>query len=249
MHHLYKKNKNWKEIPHTEIKTTVEYKDFTDPKLFWKMDEDTALYACMRIFQRFDLDIRGRHKNFIASGRDAQARGKDKDREKKARLWVSNVTYKDSAASSHKKIYFWVRVPKDSTRNDYVLVNWIKGHMKKGDGTYWKAKMYGSLVNANFGGWQVDSVDADPVYWSDASGRWNYVNAGDDAFYGTDDPGPALSTETGAKYKLDFKIELYKRSDVPVTTTGNLGGAESKGLSSINWTYHVDVDASGKFTH
>jgi hypothetical protein len=166
-----------------------------------------------------------------------------------ASLSLSNNSYKDTASESRKNIKFNVKVPTGSSVGDYALVNWVKGYMKKGDGTYWKAKMYEKSVDANYTDYQVDSVDKDPVYWSDAASRWNFKKVGADGFYATDNPGPALNTETGAEYNLDFKIELYKLSDLPATTSGDIGTAKSKVIASQNWDYKVKVSDKGAFTH
>jgi hypothetical protein len=111
-------------------------------------------------------------------------------------LALANDTYNDSETESHKKIKFDVTVPSDLTAKDYALVNHLKGFEKNGDGTFFKVKMYGNLVDFNFTSWQVDSVDEDPVYWSDSTARWNYTTT-PGGFFATDDPGPALSSEKG----------------------------------------------------
>jgi hypothetical protein len=105
--------------------------------------------------------------------------------------------------------------------------------------------MYGSLVDFNFPSWQVDSVDPDPVYWSDASGRWNY-NVTADGFNATDDPGPALTSEHGAVYAVNFAIGLYKLSDLPTATTGTISATP---IDEKPWQYSVVVDAAGAFSH
>lgn len=164
-------------------------------------------------------------------------------------LSLSGDSYTDTAAESHKVITFKVTVPKGLKREDYALVNWNKGFYKNADGTYKKAKDYGNLREVNFATWQVDSVDKDPVYWSTAGSRWNYSKSGNRTFTATDDPGPARSSDPGAHYKLDFKLQVYRLSDIPKTTTGTLGGAESKAIATVFWKYHVKVSAAGTFTH
>jgi hypothetical protein len=117
--------------------------------------------------------------------------------------------------------------------------------MKDGAGNYFKAVMYGSTVDANYSSWQVDSVDPDPVYWSETGSRWNYTVV-PGGFYATDDPGPALNTEHGAVYALNFKIGLYKLSDLPATTSGTISAAS---IAEKPWEYSVVVDSAGAFTH
>jgi hypothetical protein len=160
----------------------------------------------------------------------------------------SNNSYSDSATESHKNIQFNVTVPKGLKPEDYALVNWVKGYMKQGNGRYFRAELYGTEVDVNYASYRVDSVDPDPVYWSDGT-RWNYDKSGKQHFSATDDPGPALNTETGADYNLNFKLQVYKLSDLPATTSGDLGGAESKAISTVFWNYKVKVSATGKFTH
>jgi hypothetical protein len=49
-------------------------------------------------------------------------------------------------------------------------------------------------------------------------------------------------------YDLNFRIGLYRLSDLPATTSGNLGGATA--LSEAPWRYSVKVDpVTGTFSH
>jgi hypothetical protein len=160
-------------------------------------------------------------------------------------LTKSDDTYDDSGGASHKKIRFDANIPVTHSKKDYALVNWVKGFMKQGSGAYFKAQMYGATTDTNWPTFQVDSMDADPVYWSDAAGRWNY-NGTFNGFYATDDPGPALSSEHGAEYALKFQMGLYKLADVPTTTTGTISATP---LAMVPWDYSVKVDATGAFTH
>ena len=145
----------------------------------------------------------------------------------------------------HKAIRFDVTIPTGVTAGDYALVNMVKGSMKDGAGKFFKAQMYGKTVDANYADWVVDLMDEDPVYWSNSSGRWNF-NSTPTGFFATDNPGPALNTETGAIYALKFKMGLYKLSDVPTKTTGTISATP---LAEYPWQYSVVVDKSGKFTH
>jgi len=160
-------------------------------------------------------------------------------------LALANDTYNDSETESHKKIKFDVTVPSDLTAKDYALVNHLKGFEKNGDGTFFKVKMYGNLVDFNFTSWQVDSVDEDPVYWSDSTARWNYTTT-PGGFFATDDPGPALSSEKGAVYAVNFKIGLYKLADLPTTTSGTISATA---IAEKPWTYSVTVSDKGAFAH
>lgn len=157
--------------------------------------------------------------------------------------------YTDTAVDSQKNITFSVHVPKGLKREDYALVNWVKGHMKTGGGGFFKAKMYGVMVDSNYTSYQVDSVDTDPIYWSKPGSRWEFNKVGNRKFTAKDSPGPALNTEVGADYDLDFKLQVYRLSDLPAVTGGNLGGAESKAIATVFWDYKVKVSATGTFTH
>jgi hypothetical protein len=162
-----------------------------------------------------------------------------------ASMTVSGDSYNDTASESHKNIKFSVSVPTGHDVKHYGLVNWLKGSMKTGSGSYFKIKLYGSEVEANFSDYQVDSVDADPLYWSDASARWNYT-AASGGFSATDDPGPALTSEKGAVYALKFRMGLYKLADVPTTTSGTIAATA---IQSVDWQYSVKVGSDGKFSH
>lgn len=159
-------------------------------------------------------------------------------------LSVSGDSYNDNATESRKKIKFKVKVASADAKK-YGLVNWVQGFIKDGSGKFLKAKLYGNVVDVNFAKSQVDSVDVDPLYWSDATNRWNYTTEAD-GFSATDDPGQAQSSEKGAEYALNFSIGLYKIADVAATTSGTLAATA---LQSIGWKYSVKVDAAGKFTH
>jgi len=164
-----------------------------------------------------------------------------------ASLALTGNTYTDSAAESHKNIKFnatW----SGGAKEDYLIVQWLKGYSKNSDGTPRKVQMYGSDVDFDFADWQIDSVDADPAYWSDASGRWNYTVDGPNKFSATDDPGPVKASQgVGREAKVDFKTAVYKAADVPTTTTGTIAATP---LSSFQpWAYHARVEAGGKFTH
>lgn len=163
----------------------------------------------------------------------------------KPTLATSNDTYTDNASESRKNIKFNVTVPSGLTAKDYALVNFIKGSMKDGSGKYFKVKMYGKTVDANYSSFQVDSVDEDPVYWSDSSARWNYTTT-PTGFYATDSPGPALTSEHGAVYALKFKIGLFKLADVPTTTSGTIAATA---MQEVPWDYSVVVSDKGTFTH
>ena len=160
---------------------------------------------------------------------------------------TGDSSYTDTATESRKPVRFNVTWSGGKKEN-YVIVNWLKGYLKKSDGKYLKVKMYGSKVDFNFTGWQVDSQDTDPVYWSDSGGRWNYVVDAADKFHATDNPGPMYTSDgKGAEANLDFKTGVYKAADVPTTTSGTISATPLHSLQP--WSYHVLVEGGGKFKH
>ena len=163
-----------------------------------------------------------------------------------ASLALRGLSYHDSVvAGSHKNISFNVTW-KGGVKEDYIVVNWLKGSMKDPAGTPFKVFMYGSLVDFDFPTWQVDSVDADPAYWSAGGVRWNYAVDGAHKFHATDDPHPP-SWATGVKARIQFKTAVYKSADVPAKTAGSIAAVP---LSEFRfWSYHVHVLAPGKFDH
>jgi hypothetical protein len=161
-------------------------------------------------------------------------------------LSLSGDSYTDSGNTSHKNITFDVAVPSGLNKNDYCLVNKLQGSIKKADGTFYKVKMYDNLVDFNFSSEQVDSVDADPVYWSNSSARWNYTSTSG-GFSATDDPGPpGHSFAAGDVAAVKFHIGLYKLADVPTTTTGSISATA---IQELPWQYSVKADSAGTITH
>ena len=161
-------------------------------------------------------------------------------------LSLSNDNYSDSGNTSVKTIGFDVAVPAGLTATDYCLVNKLQGSMKKADGSFQKVMMYGSAVDFNFASEQVDSVDPDPVYWSDSSARWRY-NVVSGGFKATDGPGPpGKAFAAGDVAAVKFHIGLYKLADVPTTTTGSISTSP---IQELAWQYSVSSDAAGTLTH
>jgi hypothetical protein len=161
-------------------------------------------------------------------------------------LSLSGDSYTDTGNTSHKNITFDVAVPSGLNKNDFCLVNKLQGHLKKADGTFYKVKMYDNLVDFNFSSEQVDSVDADPVYWSSSTARWNYTSTSG-GFSATDDPGPpGYSFAAGDEAAVKFHIGLYKLADVPTTTTGSISASA---IQELPWQYSVKADSAGAITH
>jgi len=190
---------------------------------------------------------RDRSSNGSGSGSGSSAPPPPPPASRSASLTLSGNTYTDTAAESHKNITFnatW----SGGTKEDYVIVQWLKGYSKNADGTPRTVTMYGSDVDFNFANWQIDSIDADPAYWSDAGGRWNYSVDAANKFSATDDPGPVKSAQgAGREAKVDFKTAVYKAADVPATTKGTISATP---LSSFQpWSYNVRVESGGKYKH
>lgn len=163
----------------------------------------------------------------------------------KPTLSMSGVgTYADGT-ESHEKVGYEATVPVGQPK-DYCLVQWTKGFAKKGDGTFFKTTDYGNTRDWNYSDWVIDSLDKDPIYWSNATARWNYSLSGK-KFTATDDPGPALTSEKGATYAARFKMAIYETAKVPKTTTGSIAAKPVTGFKF--WDYSVQVDDKGKFTH
>ena len=182
--------------------------------------------------------------------KQAQSQNNKKVAASKPKLDIKGNSYTDTATESRKNVKFQVsNVPSGESVEDYAIVNWLKGYSKKGNGGYFKVKMYGSWVDYNFPKYQVDSVDTDPIYWSTTSNRWNFDKEGSDGFSATDSPGPALTTEKGAFYNIKFKTQLYRMSDLPLATSGKLSGSESKAIRTKWWRYRVKVNSRGEFRH
>ncbi len=165
----------------------------------------------------------------------------------KASLSIGGDRYVDTATESRKNVSFNVTWS-GGKKEDYIIVNWVKGYMKNSKGKPFKAKLYGKLVDINFASWMVDSVDADPAYWSKGGVRWRYIVDGPHKFHATDSPGQLSTGDgVGAEAKLDFRTAVYRSADVPTTTTGSLSATPITPFRT--WEYHAKVLGGGKFEH
>lgn len=157
-------------------------------------------------------------------------------------------SYTDTATSSTKPVSFnatW----KGGAKEDYIIVNWIKGHMKNPKGVPYKVTMFDSSVDYDFPSWRVDSLDKDPAYWSSGGTRWNYSVDSANAFSATDSPGPMNDSDgKGAVATVDFKTAVYKSADVGTSVPGPSIAATPL-TSFAPWSYHVEVLGGGKFKH
>lgn len=162
----------------------------------------------------------------------------------------SGDSYVDTDSSSRKTIRFDVGVDYGSDAQKCALVNWVQGTARKKDGTFLQAMLFDKVEDINFPTMRIDSVDKDPVYWSNSSGRWNYkfmVGTGDQ-FYATDSPGPP-AWEDGMDFDLKFKMCAYCIDDVS-TTSSAAGSGVKNPLQCIDWVFKAKFDAAAKkFTH
>jgi hypothetical protein len=157
--------------------------------------------------------------------------------------------YIDTATESRKDVKFEV-IWEGGVKEDYIIVNWGKGYMKDPTGTPYKVQQFGTLVDFDSSNWQVDSLDADPAYWSSDGVRWGYNVEGPNKFSATDQPSPFQTKDgIGAKARVDFKTAVYKSSDVPMTTNAD-GTIDATPLTPFQyWEYYVEVLGEGKFNH
>jgi hypothetical protein len=162
-------------------------------------------------------------------------------------LALSNDRYNDSGNTCEKFIHFDVTVPAGLRATDYCLVNKVQGFRRMPDGNYDRVMSYGSVVDNNFPTEQVDSVDADPVYWSHpVRGRWNYTVTSN-GFMATDNPGPNDHVfAPGYVAAQRFRIGLYELASVPTTTTGTISTTP---IQELPWQFSVVADAAGVITH
>jgi hypothetical protein len=160
-------------------------------------------------------------------------------------LSLSNDRYSDSGNTSQKQIHFDVTVPSGLQATDYCLVNKVQGTWTNPDGTYSQATLYGGTRDINFPSEVIDSVDADPVYWSDpTTGRWNYRTT-PTGFMATDSPGghPFAPGEVAA---VRFHIGLYTLASVQTTTSGTISATP---IQELPWQFSVRSSAAGVITH
>jgi hypothetical protein len=162
----------------------------------------------------------------------------------------SDDSYVDKPGDTRKNIKFTCGVDYTSDPKKCVMVNWIQGTAKNKDGTFRKVQMFDKIVDYNFPTMQIDSMDKDPIYWSDSSGRWNYqftMGTGD-VFFATDSPGPTTWVD-GIDYDLKFKMCLYCIDDVS-TTSSAAGSGVKNPLKCIDWVFKAKYDAAtDTFTH
>jgi len=155
--------------------------------------------------------------------------------------------YDDSGGESHKRIKFTFTVKAGSDPHKCVLVNWAKGSCRDGNGNPFISTQQNVDTPIDFPRWTVDTVDEDPVYWSSGGTRWRYTHEGGDTYSARDDPGPALSSETGAVYAMKFRMCIYCIDDVPLKKIDHI--ILTKAIKCIEWQYSVRVAGNGTFSH
>ena len=159
-------------------------------------------------------------------------------------FWIQVETWVDE----RKYIEFWVQVRRDQNPEDYVLVNFVRGNMRDlPSGSHLTIQMHGQVVDFNFGDWIVDSVDLDPVYWSDSMARWNYDLVDNLTFRASDFPG-AVDPSVISNYRAsaDFQMCLFREADVPLdVSTIDPKDLNTNALDCIDWNMHTTLNSNG----
>ena len=157
-------------------------------------------------------------------------------------------SYVDTSTESRKNIrHAFSPAPSGATAADhFCFVQRVKGFYRRADGSYFSVTMYGNTVPMNFADWVIDSLDDDPSYGSPPHNA--HSSAGGNVYYVSDSPGPALSSETGCVYNVDFTIGIYCTNEVP---TSGCSAQPSTGtsFSTATWDYKTSVTTNGTFTH
>jgi len=136
----------------------------------------------------------------------------------------------------------------DDAANHFCFVQRMKGSFQKVDSSFYTITMYGTPnVPLNFTNWVIDNYIDNPAYWGGYP-DFNHAPAGGNVYFVEDDPGPALSAETGSVYNVDFTIGIYCTNEVP---TSGCAAQPSTGtpFDTATWDYKVTVTTNGTFTH
>ena len=157
-------------------------------------------------------------------------------------------SYVDTSTESRKNIrHAFSPTPTGTAAADhFCFVQRVKGFFRRADGSYFSVTMYGNTVPMNFADWVIDSLDDDPSYGSPPHNA--HSSAGGNVYYVSDSPGPALSSEIGCVYNVDFTIGIYCTNEVP---TSGCAAQPSTGTSfaTATWDYKTTVTTNGTFTH
>ena len=155
----------------------------------------------------------------------------------------SGDTYTDSDKDTKKNIKFTFKVKDCADEKKCVMVNRVKGHSKSvKTGKPFKVTMFDKDVDYDFADLRIDSLDKDPVYWSDGGTRWRYDAEGKNSFFATDNPGPALR---GEDWDLTFQMCLHCTDDVEETSDAAGSGVKNP-LNCIDWTFKAKYDEKTK---
>jgi hypothetical protein len=141
----------------------------------------------------------------------------------------------------NKTVKFTVVMDPGEDEKKCVMVNWVKGFAKEGDGSFHTAEIFGNVVELNLPTMQIDSKDTDPVYGSKDRERWRYNSTGAGSFWTTDTPGPNMWND-GSESNFDFKMCLYCIDDVSLTSDV-AGSGVSNPLKCIEWEYKAKYDS------
>lgn len=152
-------------------------------------------------------------------------------------LWIESENWMVSDTDVKKEIWFRFTVMSGDP-HDYALVQFVKGYGKiLSTGSYVKAKILGQLVDVNYPNWVIDSADADPVYGSNSTIRWNYFQVGNSSTYSTSDRPNA---PRGTEIFDDFKMCIFEINDVPTNGLSvNVEGLMAKNIKCVDWEFKV----------
>ncbi len=156
--------------------------------------------------------------------------------------------HSDMWAGSTKRVEFRFSVSKGNPK-DFCLVNFGKGFVKHlSTGNYPLVRHLGGLVPMDFPDWDYDTVDSDPVYWSNAQSRWNYNKVpGQPKTYSAID---APNTPAGYQRSWEFKMCIFQTKDVPKDgRTMNAATLMNKAIQCIDWEAKVTHNSSGVITY
>ncbi|MDD4016430.1 MAG: hypothetical protein PHV28_00665 [Kiritimatiellae bacterium] len=134
----------------------------------------------------------------------------------------------------------------------FCFVQYMKGYMRRGDGSYFEFMQYsGQVTNMYFAAWTLDSLDDDPVYGTYS--HWGHMpdESLPNTYFVWDSPHPN-PFDSGTKCDMQFRTGIYCIKGVPETGAANQPYVGTP-FEEKTWVYQVTVtnDASGNliFTH
>jgi hypothetical protein len=134
-----------------------------------------------------------------------------------------------------KNAKFRFRLARRATRENCVLVQFVKGEVTECSGVYGVTTMLGTQVDTTtYGTWRIDSGDRDPVYGSSPSSRWNYRKRGNRTYEAEDTVGPV--NNVNLNMSLEFFMCIFSSKDVPKDGLGvSPLSLMARSFSCIRW--------------